>query len=134
MDRTLILLLALAPAGAAHAEEVVLKPLGEARLRYEQVDQDGIAAEADALTLRVRAGVEAKAGRWSALVEGQGNLAIVDDYFHGLHGPATEPLVADPQNIALTRAQLRYATPAYAITAGRQRLGFDDERFVGGVG
>jgi hypothetical protein len=134
MDRTLILLLALAPAGAAHAEEVVLKPLGEARLRYEQVDQEGIAAEADALTLRVRAGVEAKAGRWSALVEGQGNLAIVDDYFDGLHGPVTEPLVADPDNIALARAQLRYAAPAFALTAGRQRLGFDDERFVGSVG
>lgn len=134
MNRTLILLLALAPAGAAHAQTIGLKPLGEARLRYETVDQDGIAADADALTLRVRAGVEAKAGRWSALVEGQGNLAIVDDYFDGLHGPATQPLVADPQNIALARAQLRYASPGFAITAGRQKLGFDDERFVGGVG
>ena len=133
MDRTLILLLALAPAGTAHAEDVALKPLGEARLRYENVDQDGLAADADALTLRVRAGVEAKTGRWSALVEGQGNLAIVDDYFDGLHGAATRPLVADPDNIALARAQLRYAAPAFAVTAGRQRLGFDDERFVGSV-
>lgn len=131
MDRTLILLLALAPAGAAHAEELALKPLGEARLRYESVDQDGSAADADALTLRVRIGVEAKAGRWSALVEGQGNLAIVDEYFGGLHGPAARPLVADPENIALARAQVRYASPAFAVTAGRQRLAFDDERFVG---
>lgn len=134
MGRTLILLLALAPAGTAHAEEVVLKPLGEARLRYENADQDGLAANADALTLRVRAGVEAKAGRWSALVEGQGNLAIVGDYFDGLHGAATWPLVADPENIALARAQLRYAEPTFAVTAGRQRIGFDDERFVGSVG
>ena len=134
MTRTLILLLALAPAGAAHAQTVQLKPLGEARLRYEMVDQDGLAADADALTLRVRAGVEAKAGRWSALVEGQGNLAIVDDYFDGLHGPATRPIIADPENIALARAQLRYASPGFAVTAGRQRIGFDDERFVGGVG
>ena len=134
MARTLIMLLALAPAGAAHAQEIVLKPLGEARLRYESVDQDGLASEAEALTLRVRAGVEAKAGRWSALVEGQGNLAIVDDYFDGLNGAATRPIVADPENIALTRAQLRYASPAFAVTAGRQRIGFDDERFVGSVG
>lgn len=134
MGRTLILLLALAPAGTAHAEEVVLKPLGEARLRYENVDQDGLAADADAFTLRVRAGVEAKAGRWSALVEGQGNLAIIGDYFDGLHGAATWPLVADPENIALARAQLRYAEPTFAVTAGRQRIGFDDERFVGSVG
>lgn len=134
MNRTLILLLALAPAGAAHAQEIVLKPLGEARLRHESVDQDGLAADAEALTLRVRAGVEVKAGSWSALVEGQGNLAIVDDYFDGLHGAATRPLIADPDNIALTRAQIRYASPAFALTAGRQRLGFDDERFVGSVG
>ena len=57
MNRTLILLLALAPAGAAHAQTVTLKPLGEARLRYESVDQDGLADVAEALTLRVRAGV-----------------------------------------------------------------------------
>ena len=134
MARTLILLLAFAPVGAAHAEDVVLKPLGEARLRYESVDQDGLAADAEALTVRVRAGVEAKAGRWTALVEGQGNLAIGGDHVDGLHGAATRPLVADPENIALARAQLRYASPAFAITAGRQRLGFDDERFVGSVG
>ena len=134
MTRTLILLLALAPAGAAHAQTVELQPLGEARLRHESVDQDGLAANSEALTLRVRAGIEAKAGRWSTLVEGQANLAIVDDYFDGLHGSATRPLVADPENIALARAQLRYASPAFAVTAGRQRIGFDDERFVGGVG
>ncbi|WOF44840.1 hypothetical protein KNJ79_08140 [Sphingopyxis indica] len=133
MARTLLLLAALAPA-AAHAQAITLAPLGEARLRYESVEQDGLDAASDALTLRIRAGVEAKAGRWSALVESQGNLAIVDDYDDGLHGPATQPLIADPDNIALTRAQLRYAAPGFAITAGRQRLGFDDERFVGGVG
>ena len=79
MDRTLILLLALAPAGAAQAQDIALKPLGEARLRYESVGQDGLAADADALTLRVRAGIEAKSGPWSALIEGQGNVAIADD-------------------------------------------------------
>ncbi|MDO9363691.1 MAG: alginate export family protein [Sphingopyxis sp.] len=133
MNRTLILLLALAPAGAAQAQNITLKPLGEARLRYESVDQDGLAADADALTLRVRAGLEAKSGPWSALVEGQGNLAIADDYFDGLHGPAARPLIADPQNIALSRAQLRFSQSAFTLTAGRQRLVFDDERFVGSV-
>lgn len=134
MKAAFVLLFAVAPAGAAHAEEIVLKPLGEARLRYESVDQDGLPADAEALTLRVRAGVEAKAGNWSALVEGQGNLAIIDDYFDGLHGAATRPLVGDPDNIGLARAQLRYTSAAFALTAGRQRLGFDDERFVGSVG
>ena len=134
MTRTLIFLLALVPAGTAHAQAVQIKPLCEARLRFETVDQDGLAADAEALTLRLRAGVEAKADRWSALIEGQGNLAIVEDYFDGLHGAATRPIVADPGNIALTRAQLRYVAPGFAVTAGRQRIGFDDERFVGSVG
>lgn len=134
MTRTLTLLLALAPVGVAHAQSVTLKPLGEARLRYETVDQDDLAADADALTLRLRAGVEAKAGDWSALVEGQGTLAIIDDYFDGLRGPANRPLVADPESIALARAQVRYASPVVTATAGRQRIGFDDERFVGSVG
>jgi hypothetical protein len=133
MTRTLAILLALAPAGVAHAQDVTLKPLGEARLRYEVVEQAGLAADADALTLRVRAGVEAEAGRWSALVEGQGTLGLVDDYFDGLHGAATRPLVADPENIALARAQVRYASPSLALTAGRQRIALDDERFVGAV-
>ena len=41
---------------------------------------------------------------------------------------STKPL---EENIALTRAQLRYAAPGCVVTAGRQRIGFDDERFVG---
>ncbi|NIJ38481.1 hypothetical protein FHR22_003192 [Sphingopyxis panaciterrae] len=134
MTRTLIFFLALAPAGVAHAQSITLRPLGEARLRYESVDQQGLAADADALTLRIRAGVEANAGPWSALVEGQGTLAMVDDYFDGLRGPANRPLVADPGNIALARAQIRYASPAFTMTAGRQRIALDDERFVGSVG
>ncbi len=47
----------------AFAGEVELKPLIDARLRYENVDQAGVAVEADALTLRMRAGIEAKKGR-----------------------------------------------------------------------
>lgn len=133
MIRTLALVLALAPAGAAHARDIMLRPLGEARLRYETVDQDGIAADADALTLRVRAGVEAKAGAWSALIEGQATLAVADEYFDGLHAPALHPLVADPETIALARAQLRYSRPSFTLTAGRQRIALDDERFIGSV-
>lgn len=115
----------------AAAQTIVVKPLVDARLRYEDVDQTGIAAKADALTIRVRAGVQATSGPWSALVEAQGNLAIDGNYYDGVNGAATRPLVADPQNIALYRAQLQYKTKALAITAGRQRITLDDERYVG---
>ncbi len=110
-----------------------IKPLVEARARYEHVEQDGLAADAEALTVRVRAGVQASTGPWTALVEAQGTMAVIDDYYDGLHGAATRPLVADPENIALYRAQLQYNTKALAVTAGRQRIALDDERFVGNV-
>ncbi|MGK6356752.1 hypothetical protein ACMGDH_16180 [Sphingomonas sp. DT-207] len=111
--------------------QVELKPLAEARLRYEHVDQQDLPEESDAATLRIRAGVEAKSGEWSALAVVQGNMALADDYYDGLHGAATRPLVADPENIALYRAQLQYRNRSFAVTAGRQLIALDDERFVG---
>jgi hypothetical protein len=125
-----VLLASAAPSPAA-AQTVTLAPVVDARLRYETVDQDGVAADADAVTMRVRAGVQATSGHWSALAIAQGNLAIGGNYYDGLNGTATRPLVADPQNVALYIAQVQYRTPAVAITAGRQRIALDDERFVG---
>ncbi|MDF2495435.1 MAG: hypothetical protein K0S66_2369 [Sphingomonas sp.] len=125
---------ALVLAGPAYAQDVELKPLVDARVRYEHVDQDGLTRDADALTIRIRSGVEATLGGWSALVEAQGTLAAVDRYYDGVTGDPSRPLVADPENIALYRAQLRYQGEAFAVTAGRQRIILDDERFVGNVG
>lgn len=116
----------------APAAAQTLKPIAEARLRYEHVDQDGLPRDSDAVTARVRTGMEVAEGPWSALVVAQGNLAIVPDYFDGLHGAATtRPLIADPQNVAIFRAQARYATRPLTVTAGRQVIALDDERFVG---
>ncbi|MET4898593.1 alginate export family protein [Sphingomonadaceae bacterium jetA1] len=123
--------LALLSLVATPAAAQTVTPLAEARLRYEQVDQDGLPRNADALTTRVRAGVAIAEGRWSALAEAQGNLAMVGDYFDGLHPYATRPLVADPQSIGLYRAQIQYKAPGVTLTAGRQRIALDDERFVG---
>lgn len=129
MRSTLLTAAGLAAAGPACAQDI--KPLAEARARYEHVEQDGLGQDAEALTVRVRAGVQASTGPWSALVEAQGTMAVVDDYYDGLHGAATRPLVADPENVALYRAQLQYKTKGVAVTAGRQRIALDDERFVG---
>ena len=120
--------------GPAVAQDITIKPLVDARLRYEEVEQTGLATpKSDAVTVRVRSGAEATTGAFSALVEAQGNLAIDGNYYDGLHGAATRPLVADPQNIGLYRAQLKFTTKQLAITAGRQRIVLDDERFVGAV-
>ncbi len=114
--------------------QVEIKPIIDARLRYENVEQQGIAAEADALTLRLHAGVTAKSGAFTVLVEGEGVLAIVEDYNSGVNGKAG-PIVADPENIELNRAQIQFTgLPKTVITAGRQRIMLDDQRFVGNVG
>lgn len=128
------LIVGLAAGTPAAAQTIQLKPLVDARLRFETVDQDGIAREADSLTARIRAAVEARSGAWSALVEGQGTLALIDEYLDGLRPPATRPLVADPENVALYRAQVQYTSKPMTLTAGRQRIALDDERFVGAVG
>jgi hypothetical protein len=122
---------AAALATPAPAQELVLAPLAEARLRYEHVEQENLPLDADALTLRARAGLSATAGALTALVQAQGTLAMVDDYSDGLHGPATRPIVADPENLALYRAQLQYRTQPLTLTAGRQVIALQDERFVG---
>ena len=117
-------------AVGAQAEPVTLRPLAEARARYEAVDQDGL-RHADALTARVRVGVEAAAGPWSALIVAQGLLAGIDHYYDGLRGDAGRASVNDPENVALYRAQVRYTAPRATVTAGRQTIALDDERFVG---
>jgi len=124
----------LAVAGPACAQQISLKPLAEARLRYEMAEQDGLADDrSDALTIRARAGSTASSGALSATVVWQGTLALVDDYYDGLHGAATRPIVADPNNVALYVAQIQYKTKMVALTGGRQKIALDDERFVGNV-
>lgn len=136
---------ALAAPALAGAEEVVFKPLVDARLRYENVAQDGPAPilsdrDADAVTLRARVGSELTLGRVSVLGEAEGTLAIGRAYnafpfavSAGQRRP-DYPVVADPENIELNRIQIQYKAPGLTATLGRQRLNLDDQRFVGAVG
>ena len=118
-------------ATPAYAQDVKFKPLLEARLRMENVEQAGLPTdESTAVTLRVRAGGIISRKRVSALFEAQGTLAIDDDYYDGLHGAATRPLIGDPQNVAIHRLQFQYRDKDVAVTAGRQRISLDDDRFV----
>ena len=135
MKKTAITLFLVSVSSPALAEEVTLKPIIEARLRYENVDQTGVLNEADAITLRVRAGVEAKTGAFALLAETEATLAISEHYNSGLNGLAAYPIVADPQNVELNRLQLQFSgLPKTVVTVGRQRINLDDQRFVGSVG
>ncbi|MBS0480931.1 MAG: alginate export family protein [Proteobacteria bacterium] len=116
-----------------------LDPIVEARLRYEGVDTPTL--DADAVTLRLRAGAELKhASGLSLLSESEGTLAITDHYnafpfvIADRQRRAGYAVVPDPMSIELNRLQLQYKTKAMTLTLGRQRINLDDQRFVGSVG
>ena len=121
-------------AAPAAAQTLQLKPIVDARLRYEGVDQDGLPENADAVTLRLRAGGELVSGPWSLLVEGEGTLAIDEAYNSTTNGKTRYPVVADAQNVELNRLALQYrGFKKTVVTVGRQRINLDDQRFVGSV-
>lgn len=140
---TTLALLAVSTAAAASPAAAKTFPVGsgltltptiDARLRYEAVDQP--ATDADAVTIRLRPGLAlGTSAGFSALVEGEGTLAVVDHYRGAPFLPANGySVVADPENIELNRAQIQYKSKAVTLTGGRQRINLDDQRFVGSVG
>ena len=81
-------------------------------------------------------GAELKADGFSFLAEGEGTLALADDYNDTLPGNGVEPFptVADPENLELNRLQVGYMKNGTGVTLGRQRIMLDNQRFVGNVG
>ena len=138
LSGTVLAALAATPAFAKPVpvgNGITLSPSLDARLRYEGVDQSNALEDADALTMRLRPGLTLGTGSgFSALVEGEGTLGIVNDYNSTTNGKAGYSTVADPENIELNRAQIQYKSKMVTLTAGRQRINLDDQRFVGSVG
>jgi hypothetical protein len=114
------------------------KPIVDARLRTEDVDQLGLANDANAITLRARLGFETgKAWNTSLLVEGEAVVPLENDYRPDPSVPTmvTYPVVPDPENYEVSRFQLvNTSLPGTTMTLGRQRILLDDQRFVGNVG
>ena len=111
------------------------KVSGNLRLRYEEVGDDAVARDGEALTLRTRIAYEtAPFEGLSAVVEFEDvhTLFGVDDYAPESAGYAT---IADPADTELNRGYLRYrGISRLELGYGRQRLNFDNQRFVGSVG
>ncbi|MDR7114345.1 hypothetical protein J2X41_000222 [Caulobacter sp. BE254] len=122
----------------------------EVRARYESVDQTKTATlkdDASAFTIRTRLGWETGEFKGvKGLIEFEDvRQAGPEHYAVNVPGAATAPLngadkarypvVNDPDVTELNRAQLTW-TPGAAlqVTAGRQRILLDDQRFVGNVG
>lgn len=107
----------------------------EARLRYEGVEQDGLAKDAQALTLRTRLGYETAAWRgFRALVEGENVTALTDDYNSTTNRRTAYPVVSDPEASELNRAQVSWTGETAGAVLGRQRIILGNARFVGNVG
>jgi hypothetical protein len=121
------------------ADQVRIKPLLDARLRYESVEQP--TQDADALTFRLRAGAEATLGHFSLLAEAEGTAALVNNY-NAFPFPLpgedqwrpNHSVIADPTSVELNRLQLQYKRGDSSMTLGRQRINLDDQRWVGSVG
>jgi len=133
------------PAFAAPGDPVkigggfTLDPIVDGRIRYERVDQP--ATDADAVTVRLRAGFELKhKSGLGLLAEAEGTLAVVDNYnafpfvIADTQRRPAYSVVADPMNVELNRLQLQYKSKPFTLTVGRQRINLDDQRFVGAVG
>ena len=114
----------------------------DVRLRYEYLKLDSPLAApitkdvANATTIRVRLGYTTAA--WNGLdaqLEYEGVDAIGDDRYNSLdNGRSRYPVIADAQTHEVNQAWLRYSgLPKTQIKYGRQRLNFDNQRFVGGV-
>ncbi len=107
-----------------------------ARLRYEFAETQ-TTSPSHAPTLRTRFGfTTAPVNGFQAMLEAENVLPIGDkDNYNaaGLTG-AGKAVVADPEVTQLNQAWLSYANWDTTLKGGRQRIVFDNARFIGNVG
>jgi hypothetical protein len=128
--------------GHAEAASSLAKMLSEGdtslsfRYRYELVDQDGVAEDANASTLKSRLTYKSASYEgYTALMEVD-NVTVIGDenYRTPTNGNVSYPIVADPDGTDFNQAYLTYKGADYSASLGRQRILHGGQRFVGGVG
>jgi hypothetical protein len=139
----LISTLMVCASGAVQAEDFGKlirdgKPTLDARYRFEHVDQAGRLDDAEAHTMRIRAGFES--GRINGIggvfdaewIEAIGGTRFNDT----INGKTRYPVVADPDDFAVNQLFLisENTIPDTKLIFGRQRLIWDNARFIGNVG
>lgn len=132
------LALSLALVSTTGASAFAAEPFGfewDLRARHEHIDDDAFARAADAATLRLRAGVRGDFGHgWSTLIEGEGIIDGGDRHNNGANGRTAYPAAIDPDGAELNQAWIGWKHDRFGATLGRQRLIFDNQRWVGNVG
>jgi len=105
------------------------------RYRYEFVDQDGIAKQADASTLKTRfTWNSGTVANFKGLLEVD-NVSVIggEQYNSTTNGLSQYPVVADPEATVVNQAALAYGVDQWGATLGRQRIQHGNERFLGSV-
>ena len=112
---------------------ITVKPYAEIRYRLELVGQETVPENATASTARIRAGL--KTTEWhglSALIEGEVTARLGPRHYNDtVNGRTTYPVVADPSDIVLNQAWVRFKPAKQVeVTVGRQAVNFDNQRWA----
>jgi len=104
----------------------------QARVQYQSISQDNLDNTAEALSVRLKAGLELEVTNWlSALVEIEGSDFLVDDFNNTINGAFDTPVIPDPSNLEINRLQLQSEFGDNRVTLGRQDFALDNWRFLG---
>jgi hypothetical protein len=123
-----------APVAAAPATApATVKPWAiNFRYRYEGVDDDAFARDADAHTARLRAGYTfVFDGGWSAMVEGEAVAELNAQFNSGANGKTTYPVVGDARALEINQAWVDGRSGTLGTRIGRQMIVLDNARFIG---
>ena len=126
-----------ANAGAIEDAFADSKAFIDVRYRYEGAD-DSVNLDAKASILRTRLGLttSTKKALYAHIdFENITHVITDDDYNSTTNGNVTFAKVPDPNESEVNQAFLNYTfSPALSVKAGRQRIIYDNARFVGNVG
>lgn len=127
--------LALAKPGAKDSADSGSVSL-TARYRFESVDDDNLARNGEASTIRTRLALRSPSvGRFSAYLELDDVRTVgPDDYNSTRNGLTQFPVIADPEGFGVNQLFVQYRSDqGNSATLGRQRINLDNQRFIGSV-
>ena len=134
MTAASVFFVAASPASAGLREAVKGADTSlKVRYRLEAVDQEGMDERARASTARARLSwLTTPSEGFSAGVEADYVFVVgAEDYNSTDNGHTRFPVVADPAGFDLNQAFVRYRKAGWTVTAGRQRIGHAEQRFIG---
>jgi len=104
------------------------------RARVEQVSQDNTLKDAVATTLRARVGYKSqRVNGFSGYLEAEATLGA-GDYNSTKNQQTSYSKIPDPDLVEINQGYLEYQSGVDRFKLGRQRIIFDNARFIGNVG